>query len=212
MACATVSLQVDATRPGRALRQPRRLLSPMLAAQGSAPAETARLQPGQLVPAAGTALVEPTQSSIRVEPGAHPAGSAAHLLLPAGGLVEVVAILGVQPPRDTCARVQTPAPPEAPVRIKGSRLEVAGEVAVEQRGLAGGARLSWRWAGRSPNSRAQSNAATCCWMGARAAGKPLPWVHRRRRSGWGPGYPWRETGAWRWAPGGWAGYPLWPGC
>ncbi len=93
-----------------------------------------RLQPGQLVTAEGAALVEAAEKQHQGEAAAHRQDQP-HLLLPAGGLIEVVAILGVEPPARHLCQGPDPGPQALFQRLhKGILTEVAGEIAIEQQG------------------------------------------------------------------------------
>ncbi len=86
-------LEIGATRQCRTLGQQRGSLPPVLAAQRMYQRKQ-RLQPGQLVTTEGAALVEPPQKQHQGEPVPHRQDQS-NLLLPASGLIEVVAILGI---------------------------------------------------------------------------------------------------------------------
>ncbi len=91
-----------------------------------------RLQPGQLVTAEGAALVESPQKQHQGETIPHRQDQP-HLLLPAGGLIEMVAILGVEPTLGDLRQRPDPGLQTLFQRLhKGILTEVAGEVAIEQ--------------------------------------------------------------------------------
>ncbi len=126
-------LEIGATRQCRTLCQQGGFLPPVLAAQRMHQRKQ-RLQPSQLVTAEGAALVEAPQKQHQGEAAAHRQDQP-HLLLPAGGLIEVVAILGVEPPARHLRQCPDPGPQTLFQRLhKGILTEVAGEVAIEQQG------------------------------------------------------------------------------
>ena len=118
MACSTVALR--SAPPGSiGLWASSATLPPVLAAQRMDQRKQ-RLQPGQLVTAEGAAFVEPAQKQHQGEAAAHRQDQP-YLLLPAGGLIEVVAILGVEPPARHLRQGPNPGPrPCSSACIKGS--------------------------------------------------------------------------------------------
>ncbi|MNH09642.1 hypothetical protein D3C79_691030 [compost metagenome] len=92
------------------------------------------LQPGPLVRAQSLALVETTQKQHQGEPVTHRQDQP-HLLLPAGGLIEVVAVFGIEPPLRHLRQGPDPGGEAVLERQhKGILAEVAGEVAIKQQG------------------------------------------------------------------------------
>ncbi len=124
-------LEAGAIWQCRALGQQRLALPPLLTTERMHQREQL-LQPRQLVTAEGTALVEPPQKQHQRQPVPHRQDQP-HLLLPAGGLIEVVAIFGIEPPLGDLRQRPDASRQALFQRLhKGILTEVAGEVAVKQ--------------------------------------------------------------------------------
>ncbi len=90
------------------------------------------LQPRQLVTTEGTALVESPEKQHQRQSVPHRQDQP-HLLLPAGGLIEVVAVFGIEPPLGDLRQGPDAGRQALLQRLhKGILTEVTGEVAVKQ--------------------------------------------------------------------------------
>ncbi len=126
-------LEISAIWLNRAQGQQRLALPPLLTTERMYQREQL-LKPCQLVTAESTALVESSKKQHQRQSVPHRQDHP-HLLLPAGGLIEVVAIFGIEPPLGDLRQGPDAGRQALLQRLhKGILTEVAGEVAIKQQG------------------------------------------------------------------------------